>query len=155
MTNQVVEACGLTTEPVRFPNLVTGFERDPAGAARAAMYTRYTPYEWTQHNIHHFNESDANRNYSERVRADASRIIRETDELTSSAQREVGRRLGERLSDLTFWKNELASELEKMIQETSLLNDSRRLLEKGLKDLEAPLHIAQECLYHRENRTGL
>lgn len=81
-------------------------------------------------------------------------VSRETEELTNCAQREVGRRLGERLSDLTFWRNELASELEKMIQETSLLHDSRRLLEKGLQDLEAPLHIAQECLYHRENRTG-
>jgi len=81
-------------------------------------------------------------------------VSRETEELTNSAQREVGRRLGERVSDLTFWRNELAAELEKMIQETSLLHDSRRLLEKGLQDLEAPLHIAQECLYHRENRTG-
>lgn len=66
----------MATEPLRFPNLVTGFDRNPAGAARAAMYTRYTPYEWTQNNIVHYNESDANRNYSERVRADASRIMR-------------------------------------------------------------------------------
>lgn len=74
--------------------------------------------------------------------------------MTNAAQREVGRRVGERLSDLSFWRNELQSELEKMVQETNLLHDSRRALEKSIQDLEAPLHIAQECLYQRENRTG-
>lgn len=42
-----------------------------------------------------------------------------------------------------------------MIQESNMLQDSRRTLEKSIQDLEAPLHIAQECLYQRENRTGV
>ena len=66
----------------------------------------------------------------------------------------MGRRVGERLSDLSFWRSELQSELEKMINESNMLQDSRRTLEKSIQDLEAPLHIAQECLYQRENRTG-
>lgn len=82
------------------------------------------------------------------------KYFREADELANASQREVGRRIGERLTDLTFWVGELQNELEKMIQESNMLQDSRRLLEKTLQDLEAPLHIAQECLYHRENRTG-
>jgi hypothetical protein len=67
----------MATEPLRFPNLVTGFERNPAHAARTALYTRYTPYEWMQSNISHYNEADTNRNFSERLRGDAIRVIRQ------------------------------------------------------------------------------
>lgn len=66
----------MATEPLHFPNLVTGFERNPAHAARTALYTRYTPYEWTHSNISHYNEADTNRNLSERLRGDAIRVMR-------------------------------------------------------------------------------
>ncbi|XP_063228065.1 tektin-3-like isoform X2 [Bacillus rossius redtenbacheri] len=158
-TNALVDPCytpaGMATEPLRFPNLVTGFERNPGHAARAALYTRYTPYEWMQSNISHFNEADTNRNYAERLRGDAVRVMRETDEKTATAQRESGRRLGERITDLMFWRNELATELERLVAETNLQQDKRRDLEKAIQDIEAPLNIVQECLYHRENRLGI
>ncbi|GLG99803.1 Tektin-3, partial [Gryllus bimaculatus] len=159
VTNALVDACytpkGMVTEPLRFPNLVTGFDRNPDHAARTALYTRYTPYEWTQNIISHFNEADTSRNYSERHRNDAMRVIRETEEKTASGQRESGRRLGERLTDTTFWRNELATELERLLGETNLLQDKRRDLEKAIQDIEGPMHIAKECLYQRENRIGI
>ena len=70
------------------------------------------------------------------------------------AQRESGRRLGERITDTTFWRNEVSTELENMLAETSRLQDTRRALEKAIQDCEPPLHIAQENLYHREGRQG-
>jgi tektin-3 len=80
VTNALVDPChtpsSMATKPLCFPNLVTGFERNPAHAARAALYTRYTPYEWTQSNISHYNEADTNRNFSERLRGDAIRVMR-------------------------------------------------------------------------------
>lgn len=80
VTNALVDsACcpsGMATEPLRFPNLVTGTERNPAHAARAALYTRFTPYEWTQNSLNHYNESDTNRNFAERLRSDAVRVMR-------------------------------------------------------------------------------
>ena len=82
-------------------------------------------------------------------------IIRETEEKTVTGQRESGRRLGERITDTTFWRNEISTELERMLAETNLLQDKRRDLEKAIQDTEGPLHIAQECLYQRENRQGL
>lgn len=82
-------------------------------------------------------------------------IIRETDEKTATGQRESGRRLGERITDTTFWRNEISTELERMLAESNLLQDKRRDLEKAIQDTEAPLHISQECLYQRENRQGL
>nr|CAD7574103.1 unnamed protein product [Timema californicum] len=148
VTNALMDPCytpsGMATEPLRFPNLVTGFERNPAHAARAALYTRYTPYEWTQSNLSHYNEADTNRNFAERLRGDAVRVMRETDEKTATGQRDSGRRLGERITDTVFWRNEVATELERLIAETNLLQDKRRDLEKAIQDIEGPLHIAQE-----------
>ncbi|XP_015832962.1 tektin-3 isoform X2 [Tribolium castaneum] len=159
VTNALIDPCytphGMATEPLKFPNLVTGFERNPAHAARAALYTRYTPIEWTHNNLRNYGESDTNRNYSERLRGEFIRVMRETDEKTAQGQREVGRRLGERITDLTFWRNEARTELERLLTESDLLQEARRSLEKAISDIEGPLHIAQECLYQRENRQGI
>lgn len=80
ITNTMVDPCytpaGMAAEPLRFPNLVTGFDRSPEHAARAALYTRYTQYEWNQNSIKNYNESDAKRNFSERVRNDIMRMLR-------------------------------------------------------------------------------
>lgn len=89
------------------------------------------------------------------MRSDAVRLMRQTDEKTTQSQRDAGRRLGERLTDLTFWRNELNTELEKLLSENALLSDTRRKTNKALQDLDPPLHIAQECLYHRESRQGI
>lgn len=88
------------------------------------------------------------------MRNDAVRLMRETDEKAVSGQRDAGRRLGERITDLTFWRNELNAELEKLIAEMSDINELQRQCGKALLDLEIPLHIAQECLFHRESRQG-
>lgn len=80
MTNLLVDACrtsyGLATEPLKFPNLVTGFDRNPLHAARAALYTRYTPYEWIQNQIKLYNEANANRSYSEKLCKNAACFVR-------------------------------------------------------------------------------
>ncbi|KAG8034740.1 hypothetical protein G9C98_007816 [Cotesia typhae] len=120
-------------KPLKFPNLVTGFQRNPVHASQSALHTRYTPNEWFQKQIKYYNEADANTYYSERIRNDAVKIMR----------------LGERITDVTFWRNEVASELERLIQECERLQDCRAVLEKAVQDIEGPLHIAEECLYHR------
>lgn len=129
----------MSREPLQFPNLVNGFDRNPEHAARSALYTRYTPSEWHKSCLTSNAESDMNRNQSERLRNDAVRLMRHTDEKTSQGQREAGRRLGERLTDLTFWRNELNIELEKVIAEYSILADMKRRTTKALNDLDPPL----------------
>lgn len=47
--------------------------------------------------------------------------MRETYERTSQGQRDAGRRLGERLTDVTFWRNELNTELEALVAEAAQL----------------------------------
>ena len=119
------------------------------------MYTRFTPCEWTHSNVHTYAEAEKNRNYAERVRSEAVRLMRETDEKTSQGQRDAARRIGERITDCTFWRNELTTELEKLIAEAAQLTDTKRNVQKAIQDLEPPLHIAQECLYNRESRKGI
>lgn len=122
----------MQNKPLTFPNLVNGFERNPQHAARTALYTRYTPSEWHGSNIHAYSDAEANRNQSERLRNDAVRLMREADERTAKGQRDAGYRLGERLTDLTFWRNELNTELEKLLAEHSLLTDTKRKTQKAL-----------------------
>lgn len=66
----------MATRPLKFPNLITGYQRNPVHASQAALYTRYTPHEWFQKQVRYYNEADSRRHYSERMRGDALRIIR-------------------------------------------------------------------------------
>ncbi|GAB0095295.1 Tektin [Sergentomyia squamirostris] len=159
LTNQLVHPNytppSLTSEPLSFPNLVTAYEKNPQHAARTALYTRYTPSEWINSCISTYAEADVNRHHSERLRSEALRLMRETDEKTAQSQREAGRRIGERITDVTFWRNELNTELEKLIAESAILAETKKSVQKALEDTGPPLNVAQECLYHREGRMSI
>lgn len=144
----------MATQPLRFPNLVAGYQRNPAHAAQSTLYTKYTPNEWFQKQVKFYNEADLNRHYSERLRNDTVRVIREAEDKIHQGQRDTGKKIGERITDVMFWRNEVASELERLIMENERLYDCKKLLEKAVHDIEGPLHIAEECLYHRESRKG-
>lgn len=80
--------------------------------------------------------------------------FREADKKVKEGQIESGRKLGERITDVIFWRNEVTLELERLIIENGKMQDSRRKLQTVIQSLEGQLHIAQECLYHRESRKG-
>jgi tektin-3 len=124
-------------------------------SARNALYTRYTPNDWMGSNQCNYLASDRVRSSAERLRLDTVRLCRETDDKTRRTQSDVGKRLGERLGDIQFWKTELNNETDNMIAENNALNEAKRILEKSLQETENPLHIGQECLYHREKRQGI
>lgn len=145
---------GMSTEPLRFPNLVTGFDRNPQHAARAALYTRYTYPEWLNATRSLLVEADATRNQGDTMRAGAMSLLKATDERAVNSQIDTGRRIGERISELKFWRNEVNIELEMLLKANLKLSETKRSIQKALNDMEAPLHIAQECLYHREMRKG-
>lgn len=121
-------------------------------AARNALYTRYTPNDWSASNMGNYLASDKVRSGAERLRMDTVRLCRETDDKTKRTQTDVGKRLGERVGDLTFWKTELDNECDNMVGEINSLTECKRIAEKCLQETENPLHISQECLYNREKR---
>lgn len=66
----------MTTEPLKFPNLVTTNPKNSPYSSQVALYTRYTPNEWFQQQVKFYNEADSNRHYSERIRSDAVKTMR-------------------------------------------------------------------------------
>ncbi|XP_050449686.1 tektin-3-like [Cataglyphis hispanica] len=150
ITNLMLGTCripyGMTTKPLKFPNLVTGFDRSPSHAARAALNMRYTPYDWKQNQIRLCNEADMNMCYSEKLRKDSECLIKEADE---KKQIENDQKLEE---GITCWRNEVASELEKFKTEDNKMQECRHDLQIAIQNIDRQLHIAQECLYLRESR---
>jgi tektin-3 len=124
-------------------------------AARNALFTRYTPNDWSCSNQSNYMASDRVRGGSERVRLDAVRLVREVDDKTQRTQHDVGKKIGDRLGDINFWKTELANETDAMLAEIEALTKAKGVLEKALAETDNPLHIARECLYNREKRQGI
>lgn len=123
--------------------------------ARNSLYTRYSPSDWFSSNNTNFNLSDNHRSQAERVRADSWQLVRNTNSLTSNRQNDTTLRLGQRAHDIGFWKSELNNEIDDMQQETANLVEHKRVLERALSDTANPLHVATECLLHRERRQGI
>lgn len=124
-------------------------------SARNALYTRYTPKDWECSNQTNYYTSDYLRNGAERLRLDTMRMCKEADDKTKKTQSDVGKRLGERINNIVFWKNELLRETDDLLTETAALTECKRMVEKALQETENPLNIAQECLYNREKRQGI
>ncbi|CAG0895919.1 unnamed protein product, partial [Cyprideis torosa] len=137
--------------PIRGPPVLSSSASSP----HLSALTRYTPQEWTKSNQRHFSEAESSRAEAEHVRAEALRVIEDTDELTREAQEESGRRLNERISDIKHWKSELHVEAEALVAETEQLTDIKRRLERALQATETPMNVAKECLVLRENRQGI
>jgi tektin-3 len=124
-------------------------------AARNALYTRYTPNDWLKHSMDSFRTSDTSRQMGERLRYDTMRLGNETNDKTKRTQDESSKKLGERITDTNYWKNELDNELNSVIGEAGKLGEAKAVAEKFLQETENPLHVAQECLYNREKRQGV
>lgn len=124
----------MSTEPLRYPNLVTGFERNPQHAARTALNTRYTPHEWKNANSALANEADSNLKQSENLILESNRLLR-SHYSTIGGQTSSGFRIGERITDSKNMRDELNVELGKLIDEMKLLTDAKRDIEKALQVL--------------------
>ncbi|KAK3585398.1 hypothetical protein CHS0354_020110 [Potamilus streckersoni] len=132
-----------------------GHAKNYFNPARSTVYSRYSPQDWGVSNQLNFSLSDKERSFGERLRADAWRAIKETDARTRNRQHDVTKKLGERVYDIAFWKNELNNEINAMATEIENLKEYKRTCERALSDTANPLHIAEECLMNREKRQGI
>ncbi|XP_064602478.1 tektin-3-like isoform X1 [Liolophura sinensis] len=123
--------------------------------ARNTVYSRYSPNDWSMSNQLNYNQSDKERAFAERLRADTWRAVKETDARTRNRQTDVTKKLGERVYDIMFFKKELNCEINNMSNEIEDLKEHKRVLERALADTANPLHISEECLMHREKRQGI
>ncbi|XP_025272309.1 tektin-5 isoform X1 [Canis lupus dingo] len=124
-------------------------------ALRSALFCRYNPHDWDQSNELQMRGAEASRLWASRLTGDSMRLMQDKDQLTRQMQEGTSRNLGQRLSDIGFWKSELCYELERLLNESYSLETVKRRLECAAEELNCPLQVALECLYHREKRIGI
>uniref|UniRef100_A0A8C3YLW7 Tektin n=1 Tax=Catagonus wagneri TaxID=51154 RepID=A0A8C3YLW7_9CETA len=124
-------------------------------AVRSALFCRYSPLDWDQFNRLQVRGAEASRLWAGRLTGDSMRLMQDKDQLTRQMQEGTCRNLGQRLSDIGFWKSELSYELERLLNENHSLDSIKRRLECAAQELNCPLQVALECLYQREKRIGI
>ena len=67
--------------------------------------------------------SNTFRSASERLRADTYRLVQERDQLTNKEQAHSSKNIGDRVSDIDFWKSELRHETDLLVGETNALTE--------------------------------
>ncbi|KAF1442940.1 TEKT5 protein, partial [Pygoscelis papua] len=124
-------------------------------ASRSTLHARYSTRDWHHANMVQLKGSEASRYSAGRLNADSMRLIQDKDQLTYQMQEDSRRNLGERISNIDFWRSELVYELECLLKETQALETAKKRLECAADEMQGPLKIALECLYHREKRKGI
>ncbi|KAG8513446.1 Tektin-5 [Galemys pyrenaicus] len=124
-------------------------------ALRSALFCRYSPRDWEQSSQLQICGAEASRQWSSRLTGDSLRLMQEKEQLTRQMQEGTTRNLGQRLSDIGFWKSELGYELERLTTENQSLETVKRRLECAAEEVNCPLQVALECLYQREKRIGI
>ncbi|XP_066269295.1 tektin-1-like isoform X1 [Branchiostoma lanceolatum] len=116
---------------------------------------KFTQDEWTVSNLTKYHTAEAERSRSERLIAESQRLMNETEQTTRRTQRDVNKKLEQRIDDVDFWKSELDRKLEEITNETDTMLEYKTRLEKGIEACEEPLRIAQTCLANRQNRASI
>ncbi|CAH2307363.1 tektin-4 [Pelobates cultripes] len=130
-------------------------QHSSSGLATAGFRTaRYLLEEWQQGSYTAFYRAAADRDSSERARAQDKQLAAEAEARAQRSQADGTRKLGERLLDIHYWRSELARESGELAAETELLLQQRDRLERALDTSEIPLSIASDNLQCRERRQG-
>ncbi|XP_007937812.1 tektin-5 [Orycteropus afer afer] len=124
-------------------------------ALRSALFCRYSPHDWDRSNELQLRGAEASRLWAGRLMGDSMRLMQDKDQLTRQMQDGTCRNLSQRLSDIGFWKSELGYELERLLTENHSMETVKRRLECAADEVNCPLQVALECLYHREKRIGI
>uniref|UniRef100_A0A452J0E7 Tektin n=1 Tax=Gopherus agassizii TaxID=38772 RepID=A0A452J0E7_9SAUR len=115
-------------------------------SVRSALYARYSPHDWYQANTVQYKGSESCRHWAGRMNADSLRLMQDKNQLTQQTQDSTGRSLGQRLSDIDFWRSELTYELERLLTETRALETAKRRLECAADEAQRPLKVGQRYL---------
>ncbi|KAM5331054.1 tektin-5 [Glossophaga mutica] len=121
----------------------------------SALFCRYSPQDWDRSNELQMRGAEASRLWAGRLTGNSLQLMQEKDQLTRQMQEGTCRNLGQRLSDIGFWKSELSFELDRLLNENRSLDTIKKRLECAAEEANCPLQVALECLYHREKRIGI
>ncbi|NXS55049.1 TEKT5 protein, partial [Brachypteracias leptosomus] len=124
-------------------------------ALRSSLHARYSTHDWHHANMVQLKGSEACRYNAGRMNTNSMRLMQDKDQLTYQMQEDSRRSLGERISNIDFWRSELIYELECLLKETQALETAKKQLECAVDEMQEPLKIALECLYRREKRKDI
>ncbi|KFQ84893.1 Tektin-5, partial [Phoenicopterus ruber ruber] len=124
-------------------------------ALRSTLHARYSTRDWHHANMVQLKGSETSMYCAGRLNTDSMRLMQDKDQLTYQMQENSRRNLGERISNIDFWRSELIYELECLLKETQALETAKKRLECAVDEMQGPLKVALECLYHREKRMGI
>ena len=116
---------------------------------------KYSPYEWQQSNSTNYSSAELERASAERLQSESKRLTDETDEITRFTQEDVNKKLTQRLKELSFWKDEVHSQLQAVDKEIETLLEFKAKLENSLEATEHPQSVTTSCLTYREGREGI
>ena len=88
-------------------------------AHTANGHSKFSPSEWANSNVYHYNSADQSRHQSERIRGEAVRLIADRDRRTVASQRQVDHNLEDRIRNISSWRSELNAELDRNKNETN------------------------------------
>ena len=74
---------------------------------------------------------------------------------TVRTQGEATNKLNDRARDVTSWKRELTKELERLVEVTDKLKQSKRELEHAMEQIKRPEEVVMHCMEAREYRVGV
>uniref|UniRef100_A0A4W3KBJ8 Tektin n=1 Tax=Callorhinchus milii TaxID=7868 RepID=A0A4W3KBJ8_CALMI len=92
-------------------------------------------------NYNNYRESESSRHSAVRLRVDTARLIQDKEQITRKIQSETSKNLGERVSDIVYWKSELTHETDQVIREIHALTEAKKRLERSLAETESPLQV--------------
>ncbi|XP_064204867.1 tektin-2 isoform X1 [Anguilla rostrata] len=115
---------------------------------------RYSVPDWETSNRQIADTAGDKRNVSHEVRQEARTLRNETSNKTFWDKSDNSRRLRDRITDLSRWKENLAACAREVDAEMEALTLTKEELERTLAATALPLEVAVECLTLRERRRG-
>jgi tektin-1 len=116
---------------------------------------KFVPPEWVISNQTKYANAEGERAAAERLIEESKRVVDDTESTTFKMQRDVNKKLDQRLDDIKYWEKELNDKLDGLKKELDALIAYRNRIEKAIEAVKEPLHIAQQCLMNRQRRRGI
>lgn len=111
--------------------------------------------EWVISNQSQFANAEGERTAAELLVEESKRMCDDTEKRTQATQRDVDKKLDQRLNDIRNWQAEVDGKLADIKTEIDTLDAFRTRLERALEACAEPLQIAQQCLLRRQARRGI
>ncbi|CAF0811307.1 unnamed protein product [Rotaria sp. Silwood1] len=131
-------------DPINIPPLFT--------SAKASLYTRYTPKDWSNFECNQFTNANEILNDSQKLTKESDLLACEIDKQVCANQWKSTNEILIIKQEISFWKNEIEKLRQKLNDTINELEVKRQQIEYFLNRTASRLKIVQENLYEREKR---